>query len=229
MSKKIIYLIVEKIYNFFDFFHTIRLKNFYSKKEFDLVIDVGSHKGEFINKVINKRTPVYSFEPQSKVRSYLKKNTFNHNVIDYYEYALSDYEGFIDLYINNMSSTSTTKETKSSSIWIKFKNFILGGNQFNKIEKVKVSTLDKLLLDKLSWEKILLKIDVEGGEKEVIQGCRNIFKKCNIVLVQIESSNYKIYNNSSDSEALLSEIGFEVEKKFIFPLLHFSDIVYKKK
>ena len=83
--------IVENIYNFFDSFHSRRLRKFYSKRNFDLVIDVGSHKGEFIYKVINKRIPIYSFEPQSKVRDYLKKNTLNNNVIKYYEYAISNY------------------------------------------------------------------------------------------------------------------------------------------
>ena len=38
-------------------------------------------------------------------------------------------------------------------------------------------------------KKILLKIDVEGGEAEVLEGSQEILKKCNVVLVQIESSN----------------------------------------
>ena len=220
--------IVERIYNFFDIFHARRLRNFYSKMNFDLVIDVGSHKGEFIYRVINKRIPIYSFEPQTKVRKFLKKNTIKNNVIEYYEYAISNYEGFIDLYLNNLSSTTTTKKTKSSSQWIKFKKFILGGRISSDIESVKVSTLDKVLLDRLGSKKILLKIDVEGGENEVLQGSENILKKCNVVLVQIESSNYKIYKNSSNPEKLLLNHGFQLKKKFLFPLMNFTDIVYSR-
>ena len=220
--------IVENIYNFFDSFHSRRLRKFYSKRNFDLVIDVGSHKGEFIYKVINKRIPIYSFEPQSKVRDYLKKNTLNNNVIKYYEYAISNYEGFIDLYINNLSSTTTTKKTKSSSKWIKFKNFILGGKVSSDIETVKVSTLDKILFDKLGSKKILLKIDVEGGETEVLQGSENILRKRNVVLVQIESSNYKIYKNIFNHEKLLLNYGFQLKKKFLFPLMNFTDIVFTR-
>ncbi len=228
MTKKFLSFIVESIYNFFDIFHTWRLKKFYSKKDFELVIDVGSHKGEFIKSVIDKNIPIYSFEPQRQVRKHLKKNTFKNNVIEYYEYAVSNYEGFIDLYINNMSSTSTTKKTRSSSNWVKFKNSILRDKSSSKIERVKVTTLDKLLFDNLGEEKILLKIDVEGGEAEVLEGCENILKKCNVILVQIESSNYKIYKDSFNPDKLLFKNGFKLEKKFIFPLLNFTDIVYKK-
>ena len=32
-------------------------------------------KGEFIKKVINKKIPIFSFEPQRQVRKYLKKNS----------------------------------------------------------------------------------------------------------------------------------------------------------
>ena len=228
MNKKVLSFIIEKIYNFFDIFHTWRLKKFYNKKDFDLVIDVGSHKGEFIKKVINKKIPIFSFEPQRQVRKYLKKNTSKNNVVAYYEYAVSNYEGTIDLYINNMSSTSTTKTTRSSSNWVKFKNYILGGKPSSIIDRVNVTTLDKLLFEKLGSKKILLKIDVEGAEAEVLQGSENILKKCNVVLVQLESSNYKIYKNSLSPEKLLLDNGFKIEKKFIFPLLNFEDVVYKK-
>ena len=116
MSRKFLSFLVENIYNFFDLFHTWRLRKFYSKKDFDLVIDVGSHKVEFINRVINKRIPIYSFESQKEVSKHLKKNTLKNNVDEYYEYAVLNYDGYIDFHINNMSSKRTIKKTNSSSI-----------------------------------------------------------------------------------------------------------------
>ena len=193
-----------------------------------MVIDVGSHKGEFISKVINKKIPIYSFEPQSQVRKILKKKTKNNNVIAYYNYALSNHEGSIDLYINNMSSTSTTQKVDSFNKWVRFKNFILGGNNFSKIEKVQVTKLDKLLINELGSKKILLKIDVEGAEAEVLEGSKNILKNCNVVLVQIESSNYKIYKTDLNPESILLKYGFKLEKKFIFPLRNFTDLVFSR-
>ncbi len=228
MFSKILSFVVENIYNFLDKFHTRRLRNFYIKRSFDLVIDVGSHKGEFIKKVIKKEIPVYSFEPQTQVRRILKKNTFKYNVIKYYDYALSNYEGSTDLYLNNMSSTSTTKKVDLSKKWVRFKNLILGGNIYSEVEKVKVNTLDNLLINDLGSKKILLKIDVEGGEAEVLEGSQEILKKCNIVLVQIESSNYKIYKNNHNPENILLKYGFRLERKFIFPLRNFTDLVFSR-
>ena len=228
MFSKFLSFLVEKIYNLFDKFHTRRLNEFYRNKSFELVIDVGSHKGEFISKVIDKYTPIYSFEPQSKVRNILKKNTAKFNVIKHYKYALSNYEGSTDLYLNNMSSTSTTKRVDFSKKWVRFKNFILGGNIYPEIERVKVTTLDNLLINDLGSKKILLKIDVEGGEAEVLEGSQEILKKCNVVLVQIESSNYKIYKNNLNPEKILLSHGFKLEKKFIFPLRNFTDLIYSR-
>ena len=108
------------------------------------------------------------------------------------------------------------------------KNFVLGGKASLDREKVKISTLDKLLFDKLGSKKILLKIDLEGGETEVLQGSKKILKKCNVVLIQIESSNYNIYKNNFNPERILLNYGFKLEKKFIFPLRNFTDLVFSR-
>lgn len=226
LLNKFLSYLVKNTYNFFDIFHSRRLREFYATKSFDLVIDVGSHEGEFISKVINKEIPIYSFEPQFEVRKILKKNTLHNNVIKYYEYALSNYEGSIDLFINNLSSTSTTKKVYSSKKWVRFKNFILGGNLCKKIEKVKVTRLDKILKNNLGSRKVLLKIDVEGGEAEVLEGSQKILQDSNVVLVQIENSNYNIYENSKNSVEILLRHGFRLEKKFVFPLRNFTDLVF---
>ena len=74
----------------------------------------------------------------------------------------------------------------------------------------------------------MLKIDVEGAEAEVLEGSQEILRKCNVVLVQIESSNYKIYKNNLNPERILQKYGFKLEKKFIFPLRNFTDLVFSR-
>ncbi len=232
MFKDVSSNLVEKIYNLADFFHTSRIKNFYNKLDFDLVIDVGSHKGEFINLVIDEKTPIYSFEPQSSVRETLLANTKSKNVLDYFDCALSDSSGKIDLIINNLSSTSSIKKSNSDSLWIKLKTFLLGGELYHGKETVDVKTLDEVFIDRLDKNsKILIKIDVEGAEREVLLGGRQLFQKFNICYVQIESANYQIYdqNTQKSPKQILEDYGFEVKKKFIFPLLNFTDLVFSKK
>ena len=50
--KNLLASIVEQLINFFDLLHQNRIKRFYKLYNLDLVIDVGSHKGEFINSVL---------------------------------------------------------------------------------------------------------------------------------------------------------------------------------
>jgi FkbM family methyltransferase len=231
MSNSLLSSIIETLYNSSDYFHEKRLKKFYSKKEIDIVIDVGSHKGEFINNVIDDITPIYSFEPQTSVRNSLIKSTSNKNVKEYFDTALSDFNGEIDLILNNLSSTSSIKKSNPNSLWMKIKKFLLGGEIIAGKEKIKVSKLDDVLLERLSSkDRILIKIDVEGAEAEVLKGAEKILKSCNVAYVQLESANYNIYTNIDNKSPIhiLQNHGFRIEKKFLFPLLNFTDIVLSK-
>lgn len=223
--------IVETTYNLFDQLHTRRLRRFYATKSFDAVIDVGSHKGEFINLVVTGRTPIYSFEPQSAVRDELKRNTADKNVVEYFDCAVSDRVGTVDFYLNSLSSTSSIKAPASGSPWIRFKTALLGGTLIKGKTTVAVQTLDTALANRIpAGARILLKIDVEGAEGEVLRGARNLFATHDITAVQIEQASYRIYSGSEvDPVRLLAEYGYDVEARFLFPLLNFSDIVFCKR
>ena len=223
--------IIEKIINFFDLFHTNRIKRFYEAYNLDLVIDVGSHKGEFINFVLDKNIPIFSFEPNPYLRNLLKKNTNSFNVIKYFDYAVSDKADSMKLFINNLSSTSSLMLPNEKSFWIKFKKFILGSQELIKeIIEVKSIDLDSVLLDKIdNYNNILLKIDIEGAEGSALKGAVKILNSKKIKFIQIEKAAFDIYKgNIDDPHAILNELEFKPIKKFRFPLLNFSDVVYSK-
>ena len=97
---------------------------------------------------------------------------------------------------------------------------------------MKVFKLETLLASKLEgYNNILLKIDVEGAESQVLLGALNILKEKKIKYIQIEESNYDIYQNKNNINAseLLKQLNFILDKKIIFPLLNFSDLIYIKK
>ena len=71
--------ILEKFFNFLDFFHQKRIFNFIQNFDIKIIVDVGSHKGEFLsyfikNKKIDK---FYAFEPQIMPFKILKKKFKN--------------------------------------------------------------------------------------------------------------------------------------------------------
>lgn len=224
--------IIIKIYNLFDKYHSFKLYSFYKNKNIDCVIDVGSHKGEFITKVIrNKKIPIYSFEPQIRVIGELKKNTKRFNIKKYYNFAVSDFNGVAELQLNEMSSTTSLLKSNQSSLWIKFKRIILGNKLYNGIQKIKVIQLNEIFRDRLkNYKCILLKIDVEGSEINVLKGAKKILINTDLTFVQVENARNNIYesNNQEKVYKFLINNGYTKVKSFLHPTLSFSDDIYLK-
>jgi len=198
------------------------------------VIDIGAHKGEFLENIIsiNKKMIVYSFEPQSKIFSNLKNSFTTKKNIFIYNLAISNVNKKQKLNINIKTSTSTFSNYNESSYWKKIKDFLIAGLNKSSIvnsELVQSITLDKFC-KKNDIKKIdLLKIDTEGHEFEVLSGATNLLKK-NIRYILIEFHFSKIYKNYNKNkiEKLLKKNNYILIKKFKFPFLTFEDRIYRK-
>ena len=108
--------ILEKFFNFLDFFHQKRIFYFVKNFKINTIIDVGSHKGEFLsyfikNKKINK---FYAFEPQIIPFKVLKKKFKNNKKIKIFNLALSDRSTKKILNINRLSSTSSIEKVNEN-------------------------------------------------------------------------------------------------------------------
>ena len=222
--------LVETLYNAADKIHARRIRRFYGDKSLDVVIDVGAHKGEFIRLVVDQKTPLYVFEPQSSVHEVLQKAISQHNLQHLHKVAVSDRVGEIELYVNALSSTTSTLPPNEGALWMKIKKALLGGNLVERVEKVSVTTLDDTLQDALAaYGSGLLKIDVEGNEGAVLAGASRLLSSGQIKYVQIENANYNVYQDTRISPFdVLKKHGYVEEKRFLFPLLNFSDIVFVK-
>lgn len=230
--KKYASLLIENIYNKIDLFHASRVRKFYQDQFIDCVIDVGSHKGEFINLICRDNVSIFSFEPQKSLQDDLINNTKKKNVLEYFDIALSSFQGEIDLHINYLTSTTSTLIPNEQSFWVKFKKLILGGSLTSGIESVKVNTMDNVLFSRLDqFKSILLKIDVEGAEGDVLLGAEKIIDTHNIKYIQVEDSSYNTKNiiKTNFVSNFLIEKGFQESKSFIFPLLNFKDLIFTKK
>ena len=153
-------------------------------------VDVGVYRGIYSYKLAKEFKHVYAYEPNSLIYPFLKKNlTKIIKNLTLSNYALSNSNGIVNLKIPNRSKSifknNVEELYKLGCATIHKKNSF---NDYKSIEVNKVK-LDKILKN---VEVGFIKIDVEGHEREVIEGATDIIKKYKpILLVEIEERHSK--------------------------------------
>ena len=100
-------------------------------------------------------------------------------------------------------------------------------SSFESEYEVKTNTVDKIF-ENISLQKALLKIDVEGFEMNVIEGSKTKLKEIPYILLENQFGNHYKNNNFNDIKRFLSGQNFIICKKFLFPTLHYQDVLFKK-
>lgn len=166
----------------------------------DTVIDVGANIGTSTLTASILAGPsgvVYSFEPHPRVFEHLKENVRLNELgnIHLFNVAVGGMNGFVSFADNPLISDTTNRVVADSKT------------------QVKISTLDDLLRPYDLGTVDLLKVDVEGYEKEVFQGGMETLKKTNCVFFEFLEKNYSNYDVSA-REVLeaLRENGFKIYK-----------------
>ena len=124
--------LVLNILNFFDYFHKKKIKNFFKDNnflDFDLIIDVGAHKGESITFFLENFNvkKIISFEPSPINFKILKENVkkfkskFNDSSIILENLGLGSKENVLKLKQHFESSSSTIIDIKKDSNYLKKK------------------------------------------------------------------------------------------------------------
>lgn len=191
----------------------------------DVAIDIGSHKGGYLywmHKMVGQDGFVYGFEPQPKLFNYLKETLVGEayqNVI-LENKGVSNQEGKVNFHI-----PITAKGTSPGAKIGHFED----GTANQKVE-IEVVTLD----NHFYYDRIypnLIKIDVEGHEKEVLQGGIELLKKCKPALV-IECENRHLPDSDVlDVFSVLFEIGYKgyfFENGSMQPINKFDATVHQK-
>ena len=216
------------------YYYQKKINNFLIKLNLKTIIDIGAHKGEFLENIIaiKNKIIVYSFEPQSNIFQFLKKKFNKRKNIKIFNIAISNTNKMKKMNINIKSSTSTFSSYNKSSSWKKIKDFLLTGfnnKSFIKTEMVRSSSLDNFCKKKRIKNIDLLKIDTEGHEMQVLNGAKDMLKN-NIKFILIEFHLSKIYKNYDNLkiEEILKKNNFILVQKFKFPVLLFEDRIYMK-
>lgn len=159
----------------------------------DVVVDVGANIGThtvFLARAVGNKGKVYALEPQRVVFQLLCANV-----------ALN---GLLNVYCMNVAATEAEQGVTVPEIDYEvpnnFGHLQLGSWQSG--ERVPGVPLDLMRLQSCR----LLKVDVEGGELEVLRGATSLLEKCRpVVFVE---NNAK--ERSAELISLLTEAGFDL-------------------
>lgn len=183
------------------------MKNSFSESKFlksiitdeAVVVDIGSNVGSFIKQILNtnKKTHVYSIEPNKELIKFQKNKFRNRENIKFYNFAIDTKNGIRILYVRNPASHSSFFKTHQEE-------------KFNKIVEtveVQTCTLEKFFVDQKITKITLLKIDIEGQDYEVFRSAKDLFLNNKIDYIKIEANQ--------DSFKKIMEFAFDSNLKFL--------------
>jgi FkbM family methyltransferase len=153
-------------------------------------VDVGVYRGIYSYKLSKEFEHVYAYEPNPLIFPYLEKNLKKIiSNLTIKNYALSNETGVADLKIP-IRSKSFFKNNIEELYKLGCAT-IHNKNNFENYETINVKKI-KLDQDLNNINLGFIKIDVEGHEKEVIEGAKNLIKTFKpILLVEIEKKHNK--------------------------------------
>jgi FkbM family methyltransferase len=227
---KLILLILDK------YVHQKKIFNFFKNSNYKLnnIIDIGSHKGDYIKLFIkiNNKANILAFEPQEKIFRRSIQKFKNYKNVKIFNLGAGD-KNEVKFLKNNLGSDyiSTFSRLRKKSKYFILRNFLLNFERLfynnHQYERVKIIKLDKFnYLKNKIWD--LIKIDVEGFELRVLKGLKKTLKKTKCIIIEFHFDN--LYNNySCDSlHKYLTKNKFILKKKIKFPLLKWEDRIYVK-
>lgn len=180
-------------------------------------IDVGAHRGEILNLIV-KRSPLghhYAFEPIPKLYEELKLTYGNSANILPYALSTTDSNAEFNIVLNDLAYSGLKK-----------RKYAISDPHIEKIT-VQVRSLDELLDDHYCIQ--FMKIDVEGGEYDVLKGAEKLLKRSKaIVIFEFGIGASDFYGTSPDAmyEFLNTTLGYSL---FTLSEFHRNKIPLSKK
>ena len=233
------------ILKFIDFFYQKKIINFFKNipnSQYDVIIDVGAHKGETILNFLKnfKIKNIYSFEASSKTYKYLDANVnkirkkYNETNIEIFNTGVGNSNKQKIFNELQDSNSSTFNLIDQDSTYFKRKNRILSFF-FKKNFYITKNFVSQIMLSEFIKQKDIkkidiLKIDTEGYELEVIKGLGKDIQLIKFIYFEhhydnMIKKNYKF----SEIHDLLLRNGFQRLFKIKMPLRKSFDYIYCKK
>lgn len=167
-------------------------------KKGDIVVDAGSFPGDYAvyaSRKVGREGKVICFEPNKKNRKILRKNLSKERYNNYLIIPKGLWNKEKVLKIKDFDGLHTELSSEGA-------------------ESIKVTSLDKEL-KKLGIKKVdVIKMDIEGAEKNAVKGMKDTLKKCNPYVM---IASYHVVDGERTSkflEEFFKKEGFNVKSDF---------------
>lgn len=165
-------------------------------------LDVGANIGYYtlLFSKLASQGKVYAFEPVPLNHHILKANTHLNNASNVFieNIALGTQAGRSRFFLSEDSGFSSFRNTKQQPV----KQVII----------VNVQALDNYIKDRQIRKVDFIKIDVEGAEKLILEGAKNVLQNLRpkMMLIELGKGNLKIYNETANSVIdFLKQYGYQ--------------------
>jgi FkbM family methyltransferase len=174
------------------------------KYEFKTILDIGANEGQFAGKILTifPGAQIHCFEPLKEAFEQLKLNFSDSKNITFHDFGLGNEEKTVNIYKNEYSPSSSLLEMLD----LHKINFDFAVN--TEAETIKIKKLDEVLFKGIE-KPVLIKIDVQGYEKFVLDGGLNTINQADVII--IETSFVELYANQAlfdEIYQLLKDLGF---------------------
>ena len=177
------------------------------------LIDVGANTGQFTVAACNifKGIIVHAFEPIEKCVDQLRANTSRYNNIHIYPVALGDECKTAAFHMNNYSLASSLLRLSDKH------QFEFSQATERETVPVAVKTLDSNFHDKPLVAPVLMKLDVQGAERKVIEGGRETLQRVDYILMETSFSPMYIGEPSfTEMVDLMRTLDFDLARPMHF-------------
>jgi FkbM family methyltransferase len=179
---------------------------------FNTIIDAGANIGQFALAAAQRfpMAEIYCFEPVPDVYKILKSNANKLPKIHAYKYAIGNTSGTIPFYRHDYTPASSAMVIQGDQ---EDHNRMNCDAKHTKAIEVDISRLDDLIstLELNIEQPALLKLDVQGYEKYVLQGAEKTLQSIDYIV--LEASFVRLYENQplfEELHELLRTIDFEL-------------------
>lgn len=173
----------------------------FKKYNIDMILDIGASRGQYVDSIrrMGYDRKFICFEPTKSAHTELEQKFKHDSMVKTYNVAIGNKDKDISINISKCDLCSSILNVSNTAIQIE------PGTAHIMKEKCKMRKLDSFYNE--FNKNIILKIDVQGFEKEVLMGATQTLKDASAVFIEI--SLVELYKG----EASFSEIVNILEKK----------------